>query len=163
MNWLQSITINIDWRNLHNYQTIDMLLPRGCSSWNRQAMADNAAPTAPSEQLNLKVKSQDGEEVFFKIKSTTQLKKLMDAYCQRQSVTLLLFSSMLPMFDSCLMASGCTKDKPPKISTWRMVTRSMLWLSKSAESDQNDLWHPLLSKHVAMRVQLGLNLKMGSN
>ena len=50
--------------------------------------------SAPApEQLNLKVKSQviilsiqDGEEVFFKIKNTTQLKKLMDAYCQRQSV-----------------------------------------------------------------------------
>lgn len=33
------------------------------------------------------MKSQDGEEVFFKIKSTTQLKKLMDAYCQRQSLS----------------------------------------------------------------------------
>jgi hypothetical protein len=43
-------------------------------------------PTPGTEQLNLKVKSQDGEEVFFKIKATTQLKKLMDAYCQRQSV-----------------------------------------------------------------------------
>ena len=49
-------------------------------------------PAANAEQLNLKVKSQDGEEVFFKIKNTTQLKKLMDAYCQRQSVSLLLFS-----------------------------------------------------------------------
>jgi small ubiquitin-related modifier len=49
-------------------------------------------PTATTEQLNLKVKSQDGEEVFFKIKSTTQLKKLMDAYCQRQSVLNLLLS-----------------------------------------------------------------------
>ena len=28
--------------------------------------------------------------MFFKIKSTTQLKKLMDAYCQKQSVPLLL-------------------------------------------------------------------------
>lgn len=53
----------------------------------------NGAP-APAEHLNLKVKSQvphlsylqDGEEVFFKIKSTTQLKKLMDAYCQRQGL-----------------------------------------------------------------------------
>lgn len=44
-------------------------------------------PTPGTEQLNLKVKSQDGEEVFFKIKATTQLKKLMDAYCQRQSVS----------------------------------------------------------------------------
>lgn len=43
-------------------------------------------PAPGTEQLNLKVKSQDGEEVFFKIKATTQLKKLMDAYCQRQSV-----------------------------------------------------------------------------
>jgi len=49
-------------------------------------------PGAP-EQLNLKVKSQDGEEVFFKIKNSTQLKKLMDAYCQRQSVNLILYSS----------------------------------------------------------------------
>lgn len=56
---------------------------------------DGAAtqPNAANDQLNLKVKSQvrqwlikDGEEVFFKIKATTQLKKLMDAYCQRQSV-----------------------------------------------------------------------------
>lgn len=47
---------------------------------------------AAGEYLNLKVKSQvliikkDGEEVFFKIKKSTQFKKLMDAYCQRQSV-----------------------------------------------------------------------------
>ncbi len=47
-------------------------------------------PTQGTEQLNLKVKSQDGEEVFFKIKATTQLKKLMDAYCQRQSVSILI-------------------------------------------------------------------------
>ena len=31
-----------------------------------------------SEHINLKVKSQDGNEIFFKIKRTTQLKKLMD-------------------------------------------------------------------------------------
>lgn len=55
--------------------------------------AKNATSGAQNEHLNLKVKSQvhvifiqDGEEVFFKIKSTTQLKKLMDAYCQRQGL-----------------------------------------------------------------------------
>jgi small ubiquitin-related modifier len=36
-----------------------------------------------SEHLNLKVKSQDGNAVFFKVKKSTQLKKLMDAYCTR--------------------------------------------------------------------------------
>jgi small ubiquitin-related modifier len=50
-------------------------------------------PAPGTEQLNLKVKSQDGEEVFFKIKASTQLKKLMDAYCQRQSVIFHLISA----------------------------------------------------------------------
>jgi small ubiquitin-related modifier len=57
------------------------------------SIATATAPAAGAEQLNLKVKSQDGEEVFFKIKNSTQLKKLMDAYCQRQSVLSYLFSS----------------------------------------------------------------------
>ena len=58
-------------------------------------MAENTVQQSTTEHLNLKVKSQvvmaltkDGEEVFFKIKNTTQLKKLMDAYCQKQSVQL---------------------------------------------------------------------------
>ena len=42
--------------------------------------ANNAA-AAGGEQLNIKVKAQDGTEIFFKIKKSTQLKKLMDAYC----------------------------------------------------------------------------------
>ena len=37
----------------------------------------------PSEHLNIKV-TDNNNEVFFKIKRTTQLKKLMDAFCDRQ-------------------------------------------------------------------------------
>jgi len=36
--------------------------------------------------INLKVKGQDGSIVHFKIKSKTQLKKLKEAYCARQSM-----------------------------------------------------------------------------
>ncbi|KAF9348285.1 dolichyl-phosphate-mannose-protein mannosyltransferase pmt3 [Mortierella sp. NVP85] len=36
------------------------------------------------EHINLKVVAQDQSEVFFKIKRSTQLKKLMEAYCERQ-------------------------------------------------------------------------------
>ncbi|PUU82396.1 ubiquitin-related domain-containing protein [Tuber borchii] len=36
-----------------------------------------------SEHLNIKV-TDGNNEVFFKIKRTTQLKKLMDAFCDRQ-------------------------------------------------------------------------------
>lgn len=36
-----------------------------------------------TEHLNIKV-TDNNNEVFFKIKRTTQLKKLMDAFCERQ-------------------------------------------------------------------------------
>ena len=82
-------------------------------------MAENHAAAATGnagapEQLNLKVKSQDGEEVFFKIKSSTQLKKLMDAYCQRQSVNILLYSSTQQTFASFSMENDFMRGKPQK-------------------------------------------------
>ena len=53
-------------------------------------MADQQSPIgpppeggAPTEHLNIKV-TDSNNEVFFKIKRTTQLKKLMDAFCDRQ-------------------------------------------------------------------------------
>ena len=53
-------------------------------------MSDNGSPPhqkpedhAPTEHLNIKV-TDNNNEVFFKIKRTTALKKLMDAFCERQ-------------------------------------------------------------------------------
>lgn len=53
-------------------------------------MADNGSPSGDqpqeppqSEHLNIKV-TDNNNEVFFKIKRTTALKKLMDAFCERQ-------------------------------------------------------------------------------
>lgn len=56
-------------------------------------MSDNGSPpnnvaqkpedAAPSEHLNIKV-TDNNNEVFFKIKRTTQLSKLMNAFCDRQ-------------------------------------------------------------------------------
>lgn len=48
--------------------------------------AEAPADPASSEPITLKVKAQDGSEIFFKIRPATQLKKLMDSYCQRQGV-----------------------------------------------------------------------------
>ncbi|KAL2154146.1 hypothetical protein VTH82DRAFT_2822 [Thermothelomyces myriococcoides] len=60
-------------------------------------MADNAengsprppaeAVPAPSEHLNIKV-TDNNNEVFFKIKRTTKLEKLMTAFCERQGKAL---------------------------------------------------------------------------
>lgn len=38
------------------------------------------------DTIHLKVKSQENDEVFFKIKRSTQLGKLMQKYCERQGV-----------------------------------------------------------------------------
>ncbi|KAF2143568.1 uncharacterized protein K452DRAFT_224488 [Aplosporella prunicola CBS 121167] len=50
-------------------------------------MSDNGSPkpdqAQQSEHLNIKV-TDNNNEVFFKIKRTTALKKLMDAFCERQ-------------------------------------------------------------------------------
>jgi len=35
------------------------------------------------DHIQLRVVAQDGNEVYFKIKKTTPMKKLMDAYCDR--------------------------------------------------------------------------------
>merc|ERR1712166_460076 len=35
------------------------------------------------EHLNLKVKSPDGNEVYFKVKKSTQFSKVMSAYCKK--------------------------------------------------------------------------------
>jgi len=40
--------------------------------------------TGSSEHINLKVTGSDGSVVHFKIKRNTPLKKLMQAYCDRQ-------------------------------------------------------------------------------
>ncbi|CAM8924847.1 unnamed protein product [Rhodiola kirilowii] len=63
----------------------------------------------PNEQhINLKVKGQDGNEVFFRIKRNTQLRKLMNAYCDRQSVEL---NSIAFLFDGRRLRGEQTPDE----------------------------------------------------
>lgn len=53
---------------------------------------------------------QDGNEVFFRIKRSTQLKKLMNAYCDRQSVD---FNSIAFLFDGRRLRGEQTPDEVP--------------------------------------------------
>ncbi|CAH8545977.1 unnamed protein product, partial [Dicrocoelium dendriticum] len=43
----------------------------------------NATKDGQPEHINLKVQGQEGSIVHFKIKKTTPLRKLMNAYCER--------------------------------------------------------------------------------
>ncbi|KAJ8648856.1 hypothetical protein MRB53_001879 [Persea americana] len=65
-------------------------------------------PMDQSAHINLKVKGQDGNEVFFRIKRSTQLRKLMTAYCDRQSVD---FNSIAFLFDGRRLRVDQTPDE----------------------------------------------------
>nr|VDC75259.1 unnamed protein product [Brassica rapa] len=51
---------------------------------------------------------QDGNEVFFRIKRSTQLKKLMNAYCDRQSVDM---NAIAFLFDGRRLRAEQTPDE----------------------------------------------------
>ncbi|KAK7320356.1 hypothetical protein VNO77_29764 [Canavalia gladiata] len=58
--------------------------------------------------ISLKVKGQDGNETFFRIKRSTHLKKLMNAYCDRQSVDI---NSVAFLFDGRRLRAEQTPDE----------------------------------------------------
>ncbi|XP_064404754.1 small ubiquitin-related modifier 3-like [Halichondria panicea] len=60
-----------------------------------------------SEHINLKVTGQDGSVVHFKIKRNTPLKKLMQAYCDRQGFQL---STIRFVFDGNSVGPECTPN-----------------------------------------------------
>ena len=62
---------------------------------------------APHRKLNLRVVSQDGSELFFKMKKTIPMSKLMNAYCQRQGVNL---NAVRFIFDGSRLNSSQTPE-----------------------------------------------------
>ncbi|XP_038694756.1 small ubiquitin-related modifier 1-like [Tripterygium wilfordii] len=70
---------------------------------------DDKKPNDRSAHINLKVKGQVGKEVYFRIKRSTRLKKLMNAYCDRQSVE---FSTIAFLFDARRLRAEQTPEEP---------------------------------------------------
>ncbi|CAG8448154.1 13583_t:CDS:2 [Acaulospora morrowiae] len=54
------------------------------SSEQTPTPSDSKPNSGSGDHINLKVVGNDHNEMFFKIKRSTQLKKLMDAFCTRQ-------------------------------------------------------------------------------
>ena len=71
--------------------------------------ADAAAPAV--EHLNIKV-TDNNNEVFFKIKRSTKLEKLMTAFCERQGKTL---ASVRFLFEGQRVQPTDTPDTVSKI------------------------------------------------
>ncbi|KAL2472932.1 Small ubiquitin-related modifier 1 [Forsythia ovata] len=69
---------------------------------------EDKKPGDSSSHINVKVKGQDGNEVFFRIKKSSQLKKLMTTYCDRQSVDL---NAIAFLFDGRRLRAEQTPDE----------------------------------------------------
>jgi hypothetical protein len=68
----------------HLYLPTTLLHPNSTTLSDQDASPGAPKPEAPAvEHLNIKV-TDNNNEVFFKIKRSTALKKLMDAFCDRQ-------------------------------------------------------------------------------
>lgn len=81
----------------------------------------NGAGDAPPQTEHLNIKVTDGNnEVFFKIKRSTQLKKLMDAFCDRQGKDQ---KSVRFLFDGTRVNS---EDSPDSVGTSVRVTKWLL-------------------------------------
>ena len=78
-----------------------------------------------SEHLNIKV-TDNNNEVFFKIKRTTALKKLMDAFCDRQGKQP---SSVRFLFDGARVNPTDSPD-----SVCHLVQRSLSLVRRSPKS-----------------------------
>ena len=88
-------------------------------------MSDHEHSPAPEEQQkaaeHLNIKVTDGNnEVFFKIKRTTQLTKLMNAFCERQGKQL---STCRFLFDGQRVQGA---DSPDTVSHQRAPRASVL-------------------------------------
>lgn len=103
-------------------------------------MSAEQEAAAPAEHLNIKV-TDNNNEVFFKIKRSTQLKKLMDAFCERQGKQ---SSTVRFLFDGTRVRPEDTPDtvRPQpqqaeesitdmRSSTWPMATLSRFIKSRS--------------------------------
>jgi len=74
---------------------------------DNEAQSPNEPQEPPnSEHINIKV-TDNNNEVFFKIKCTTKLDKLMNAFCERQGIT---YNSVRFLFDGMRVQSADTPD-----------------------------------------------------
>ncbi|KAG6024669.1 hypothetical protein E4U41_001713 [Claviceps citrina] len=76
------------------------------ASQEQQEPQDKQDAPAASEHLNIKV-TDNNNEVFFKIKRTTKLEKLMNAFCERQGKSI---TSVRFLFDGQRVQPSDTPD-----------------------------------------------------
>ena len=81
----------------------------------------NSEEQPKSEHLNIKV-TDNNNEVFFKIKRTTALSKLMNAFCDRQGKTL---SSVRFLFDGARVQATDSPDSVRQVISLHLCANAI--------------------------------------
>lgn len=96
------------------------------SGENTPNHADDTGAPPPVEHLNIKV-TDNNNEVFFKIKRTTKLEKLMSAFCDRQGKSL---NSVRFLFEGQRVQPSDTPDSVGSLpAQLYLISRSIVYLS----------------------------------
>ncbi|KAI8515819.1 small ubiquitin-related modifier 1-like [Branchiostoma floridae] len=74
---------------------------------NSDAKPAEGSGSGDQQYIKLKVMGQDNSEIHFKVKMTTQMRKLKESYCQRQGVPI---NSLRFLFDG----QRINDDQTPK-------------------------------------------------
>merc|ERR1711973_937174 len=122
-------------------------------------MGDSTAEPAKTEDnhINLKVVGADNSEVHFKIKKTTQLKKLKQAYADRQGVSL---ASLRFLFDGQRVAD----DMSPK--TLEMEEGDVIEVYQEqtgGSSERPARYDYFLDSHILVNTSKGQNAETQSH
>ena len=80
--------------------------------------------------LNIRIRDQTGEETFFKVKKTTKLDKVFNAYSTRKGVAA---TSLRFLFDGSTSGSDCRRGSPVAATAGRK-TRSPLSIPSLSRS-----------------------------
>lgn len=102
------------------------------------SMGNKPEEPQQTEHLNIKV-TDNNNEVFFKIKRTTQLKKLMDAFCERQGKAP---SSVRFLFDGSRVQATDSPDTVSSLSSPRHLISLLLVIRGARLSSSSDDPHP---------------------
>ncbi|PVU95526.1 hypothetical protein BB561_001768 [Smittium simulii] len=93
---------------MDNNETPTEDLPGPSTSTGTVKNESKQEPKTETEHINLKVVGADNQDIFFKIKRSTRLEKLMQAYCDRTGTAM---SSVRFLFDGQRLAPSNTPNE----------------------------------------------------
>ena len=98
-------------------------------------MADSKPEDSKSETITLRVKDQQGEETFFKVKKGTKMNKVFSAYAQRKGVEVARFRFLIDGEQSY-------PTKRLRSLIWRIKIRSIAYSNRLEASFDSCSWFP---------------------